>query len=77
MLMMMQGLMALREGPGQGGCGLAALSAVTTLLLTLGPTVNRKEAGGISSHVVSEEGTLTIFHLVAKSRWVWSLVFGP
>lgn len=75
--MMMQGLRVLREGPGQGGCGLAALSAVTMLLLTLGPAVSRKEAGGICSHVISREGTLTIFHLVASSWWVWSSVFGP
>lgn len=64
-----------RGGAGLGPREQAALSAVKTLLLTH-PTVNRKEAGGISSHTVSGEGTLTIFHLVASPWRVWSSCLG-
>lgn len=49
------GLRALRQGPGQGGCGLAAGSGVENSG-RLGSHSSREEVGGIPMHVVSGRG---------------------
>lgn len=57
-------------GAGSSQCSENSATDVTH------PAMNRKEAGGISSHTVPAEGTLTIFHLVASPGRVWSSCLG-